>query len=88
MLLSAIFTLIGIAAVLFLLRFLVALDADGRSARKRSTARLERFYTYRLPPAGADRNSTPALTLVRPRSLRAFSEASRLHKRNSHSMGA
>jgi hypothetical protein len=82
MLLSAIFTLIGIAAVLFLLRFLVALDADGRSAR------LERFYTYRLPPAGTDRNSTPALTLVRPRSVRAFSEASGLDKRNSHSMGA
>ena len=86
MLLSAIFTLIGIAAVLFLLRFLVALDADGRSARKRSTARLERFYTYRFP-ADADRTPTPA-TLVRPRSLRAFSEAVGLHKRNSHPMGA
>jgi len=84
----AIFITICIASVLFLLRFLAALDADGRSARKLATARLERFYTYRLLPAGADRNSTPALTLLRPRSLRAFSEASGLHKRNSHSLGA
>jgi hypothetical protein len=88
MLLSAVFTLIGIAAVLFLLRFIIALEADGRSAQERSPAHLESFYTYRPLLADAARNSTTEPKLVQPRRLWAFSEASGLHKRNSHFMGA
>ena len=70
MFLSAIFGLIGTAAVLFLLRFLLALDADGKSVRKRQTASSLRIRTY------LDRNSTPSGTFIRPGSLPASTVAS------------
>jgi hypothetical protein len=70
MFLSAIFSLIGTAAVLFLLRFLLALAADGKSVRKRQTASSLRIYNY------LDWNSTPSGTFFHPGSLPASTGAS------------
>ncbi len=77
MLVLAIFFSICIAAVLFMLRFLLALDSEVRSLQTYPAARLERVSTGQ---AGARvRESAPAITLVHSRSRMALrpSRASR-----------
>lgn len=62
MLVFAAFLSICVAAVLFLLRFLVALDSEGRSAQ---TASFDPIYAQRIQPGISVPDSAPVLTLVR-----------------------
>ncbi len=62
MLVLATFISICIAAVLFLLRFLFALESELRSAPR--AACVEHISAYRVPFGGGPRGRAPALTLV------------------------
>ncbi len=62
MLILATLISICIAAVLFLLRFLFALESEIRSTPERSAACVNHVCTYRIP--FVDRAQGPALTLV------------------------
>jgi hypothetical protein len=64
MLALATFISICVVAILFLLRFLFAIESEIRSARKSSPSCVKRLSIYPIPSsAGAD-GSVPALTLV------------------------
>jgi hypothetical protein len=68
MMILAIFLSICAVAVLFLLRFLTALDSEIKSARTRPVARMERISTDRVRHGNRVRGSAPAITLVYSRS--------------------
>jgi len=62
MLILATFVSICVVAILFLLRFLVALESEIRAARKRSTANVKSRSIYRIPSSAGANGSV--LTLV------------------------
>lgn len=64
MMVLATFISICVVAVLFLLRFLIALEAEMRAERRRSTARLDCISTYRFSPGAGAYASEPVLTLI------------------------
>jgi hypothetical protein len=64
MLILATFIPICMAAVFFLLRFLVALNSEIRSARKPSAVLPKRHSIYRLPSVAGANASVPTPVLV------------------------
>ena len=64
MLVLATFISIGVVAVLLLLRFLVAIESEIRSARKRSPGYVKRLSIYRIPSLAEGNVSVPVLTLL------------------------
>jgi hypothetical protein len=78
MLVLDVFIPICVVSVLFLLRFLFALNSELRSALKPSAARLGRISPL-WNPAGLG-SSTPVLTLVHPSSGLAGRESSALQE--------
>jgi hypothetical protein len=70
MLVLAMFLSIGFAAVLFLLRFLFALDSEISSERKRSKTRVDHITAYRTPSGILVYGTAPALTLAHSNSWR------------------
>ncbi len=56
------FVSICVVAVLFLLRFLVAIESEIGSARKRSLASVKRLSTYRIPVLAGAKGAVPVLT--------------------------
>jgi hypothetical protein len=72
MMVLATFISICIAAVLFLLRFLFAVESECRAARRVSTARLHSLSTYRIPSGGGAYALAPALALVHSNTGQAF----------------
>ncbi len=90
----ATFSTICIAAVLFLLRFLFALESETRSARTRQSEVAE-VYANRTRPGSQARNAAPALMLVHSNTSRQaatsrsiFTAGSIPRERNSQFRGA
>jgi hypothetical protein len=76
MLVLATFLTICIVAVLLLLRFLIALDAEITSARNRSTVKAESIPASRTQRGSQSRNSAPVLNLVHFHSPRPVASGS------------
>ena len=66
----ATFITICMAAVLFLIRFLFALESESRATRTRLGANAEPIVVYRGQGTGQIRESAPALILVYSNSSR------------------
>jgi hypothetical protein len=64
MLVLAVFIPICTVAVLFLLRFLFALESEFKSARKPLAERVSRISTFRISSGAGAHGSAPVLTLV------------------------
>jgi hypothetical protein len=64
MLVLTVFISICTVAVLFLLRFLFALESEFKSARKPLAERVSRISTFRISSGAGARDSGPVLTLV------------------------
>ena len=64
MLVLAVFSSICTVAVLFLLRFLFALESEVKSTRKPLAERVNRISTFRILPGAGTHGSAPVLTLV------------------------
>jgi hypothetical protein len=91
----AIFISICIAAVLFLLRFLYAIEAESMIAQAHSETRIGRPSIYPSEPQGMAHDSFAGLRLVRSNTSRplvgeqsVFTSASVPRERNSHYKGA
>jgi len=70
MLVLAMFFSICFAAVLFLLRFLFAIDSEISSERKRSKEKVDHVTAYQVPSGVRVYGTAPALNLVYSRSWR------------------
>jgi hypothetical protein len=89
-----VFSVICIAAVLFLLRFLVAIESETQSARRRQTE-LVKLSVYRPQPFRQAGDPGPGLMLVHSRTSRQdstlrplFIDQSISRERNSQYRGA
>jgi hypothetical protein len=78
MLVMAIFLSICFTAVLFLLRFLFALESEVRSGRKRSKASVDHTTAYEVPSGIRVQDATPVLTLVHANTWTRVRPVSRL----------
>lgn len=85
-----VFISICLVAVLFLLRFLFALESELRSARKSSPTRVKPLSIYRIPSLAGANSSGPVLTYDRASGLafRGFPSSDEMRRRDSQLKGA
>jgi hypothetical protein len=70
MLFLTMFVLICLAAVLFLLRFLYAIDSALSSEPKRVKARVDHITTFQTRSGSRDQGRAPVLAMIQPSSWR------------------
>jgi hypothetical protein len=70
MLALAMFISICFVAVLFLLRFLLALNSEVSAERKRSKARVDHITAYQMPSGIRVQGTIPVLTMVHSNAFR------------------